>query len=120
MDDLVIMYNQQPVTTSLKVAEVFGKNHINIMRNIERLLKNEQAKQMFVKSIYVNQQSHQEWPIYFISRDGFILLAKDFTGQKAMRFKLKYIEAFNIMECQILIYRDSNMIVDPIDDKNVY
>lgn len=120
MDDLVIMYNQQPVTTSLKVAEVFGKNHINVMRNIECLLKNEQSKQMFVKSTYVNQQSHQEWPIYFINRDGFTLLAKGFTDQKVMQFKLKFIEAFNSMECQILIYRDSNMIVDPIDDKNVY
>ncbi|MCI0139947.1 Rha family transcriptional regulator, partial [Enterococcus faecalis] len=30
--------------------------------------------------------------------DGFTLLAMGFTGQKALKFKLKYIEAFNQME----------------------
>ena len=33
-----------------------------------------------------------------MNRDGFTLLAMGFTGQKALKFKLKYIEAFNQME----------------------
>lgn len=44
MNELVIMHNQQAVTTSLKVAEVFGKRHNNVMRDIEGLLIFEQAK----------------------------------------------------------------------------
>ena len=40
-------------------------------------------------------------PAYNITRDGFTLLAMGFTGQKALQFKLAYIEAFNKMEQQI-------------------
>lgn len=36
-----------------------------------------------------------------MNRDGFTLLAMGFTGQKALQFKLKYIEAFNQMEKEI-------------------
>ena len=36
-----------------------------------------------------------------MNRDGFTLLAMGFTGQKALQFKLKYIEAFNLMEKEI-------------------
>ena len=36
-----------------------------------------------------------------MNRDGFTLLAMGFTGDKALQFKLKYIEAFNKMEQMI-------------------
>lgn len=100
-NQLVIMHDQQAVTTSLKVAEVFGKNHRDVMRNIEGLRKNAQAEQMFAKSTYIHPQNHQEFPMFYMNRDGFTLLAMGFTGKKAMQFKLKYIEAFNAMEAAI-------------------
>lgn len=100
-NQLVIMHDQQAVTTSLKVAEVFGKNHRDVMRNIEGLRKNAQAEQMFVKSTYIHPQNHQEFPMFYMNRDGFTLLAMGFNGSKAMGFKLKYIEAFNAMEAAI-------------------
>ena len=101
MDELVIMQNRQAVTTSLKVAEVFGKEHRTVIRSIEGLHKNVQTEQMFVKTIYVHPQNHQEYPMYYMNRDGFTLLAMGFTGKKALEFKLKYIEAFNKMESYI-------------------
>lgn len=36
--------------------------------------------------------------MYYITRDGFTLLAMGFTGKKAMQFKIAYINAFNEME----------------------
>ncbi len=47
MEELVIMKENKAVTTSLKVAESFGKNHRNVMRDIRGVLKNEHTKQMF-------------------------------------------------------------------------
>lgn len=50
MEDLVIMHDQQAVTTSLQVAETFGKQHKNTIRDIESLLKSGGSKlssQMF-------------------------------------------------------------------------
>lgn len=37
MDNLVIMKNQQAVTTSLQVAETFNKNHRDVLAAIDDL-----------------------------------------------------------------------------------
>lgn len=98
MESLVIQRDNQAVTTSLDIAGTFGKNHNNVMRDIRGLLKNDHTQQMFDKSTYVNPQNHQEYPMYYMNRDGFSLLVMGFTGKKALEFKLKYIDAFNKME----------------------
>lgn len=121
MNDLVIMHNKQAVTTSLVLAEAFGKEHKNVIRVIEtkiRELKIEQSSKMFFKGEYINSQNKQQ-PMYYLNRDGFTFIAMGFTGRKADEFKLKYIDAFNRMEEQIkqayLIQKqDSYMITDPV------
>lgn len=98
MDELVIMHDQQAVTTSLKVAEIFEKEHKDVMKSIRNLTaQNFAVKKMFVEDSYLNSRNQQQ-PMYYMNRDGFTLLAMGFTGSKAMEFKLKYIEAFNKME----------------------
>lgn len=98
MNELVIMRDQHAVTTSLSIAEVFGKRHDNVMQSVEGLLKNKDTHKMFAKSTYVHEQNKQEYPMFYMNRDGFTLLAMGFTGKKAMEFKLKFIDAFNEME----------------------
>lgn len=98
MDELVFMNNDQIVTSSRNIARDFGKEHRNVMRDIEGVLKNEQAHGMFYKTTYIHEQNKQEYPMYLMNRDGFTLLVMGFTGNKAMEFKLKYIDAFNKME----------------------
>lgn len=101
MESLVVQRDNQAVTTSQKVAESFGKKHRNVMQTIKNLTaENSAVKKMFVESTYINSRG-QEWPMYYMNRDGFTLLAMGFTGKKAMQFKLKYIEAFNAMESEI-------------------
>lgn len=98
MNELVIMHDQQAVTTSLKVAESFSKNHADVMRSIRNLTQqNCRVKNMFAESTYVNRRG-QEQPMYYMNRDGFSLLVMGFTGEAALQFKLKYIEAFNKMD----------------------
>ncbi|USS93964.1 phage regulatory protein/antirepressor Ant (plasmid) [Fructilactobacillus ixorae] len=104
MNNLVIMKDRQAVTTSLQVAETFGKAHRSVMLKIRELTaQNRAVEKMFVQSTYLNKQGHQQ-PMYYMNRDGFTLLVVGFTGQKAMEFKLKYIEAFNQMEQHIKQY----------------
>lgn len=101
MDELVIMHDKKVVTTSLKVAEIFEKEHRDVMKSIRNLTaQNFAVKKMFVEESYLNSRNQQQ-PMYYMNRDGFTLLAMGFTGSKAMEFKLKYIEAFNKMEKQI-------------------
>ena len=100
-EELVIMRDRQAVTTSLQVAKNFEKNHADVMRSIRNLTQqNCRVKNMFVEDVYVNKRG-QEQPMFYINRDGFSLLVMGFTGDKALQFKLKYIDAFNQMEKQL-------------------
>ena len=104
---LVFIENDQPVTTSLKVAEVFEKNHRHVLDSIRDIIRQAGGMPkigqtpMFQASTYIHEQNGQSYPMYFINRDGFTLLAMGFTGQKALKFKLAYIDAFNKMEEKI-------------------
>lgn len=101
MNNLVIMHDQQAVTTSLKVAEVFKKNHQHVLEAIDNLtVENSTVKNMFAEGIYTNSRG-REYRMIYMNRDGFTLLAMGFTGSKAMEFKLKYIQAFNQMEQEV-------------------
>lgn len=96
--------NDQTVTSSLLIAEKFGKEHKNVMQSIRNLIggtaENSAIAEMFSESTYLNEQN-KEQPMFLMNRDGFTLLAMGFTGKKAMQFKLEYIKAFNSMEAQI-------------------
>lgn len=101
MNSLVIMKDRQAVTDSLTVAKSFEKNHRDVLRSARNLsAQNCAVKKMFFESTYINQQSHKQ-PMIYMNRDGFTLLAMNFTGKKALDFKLKYIQAFNEMEKRI-------------------
>lgn len=103
MNDIVFRGEDgTPVTTSLKVAEVFGKKHFHVLRDIESL----ECSKEFLASNFgfmfnirelPNGGSRKE-PFYNITRDGFTILVMGYTGKKAMEFKEQYIAAFNAME----------------------
>ena len=103
--------NGQVVVSSRVVAERFGKEHSNVTRDIEVLIGGilkiedthkdgaaEKSVDLFIPSQYQHPQNKQWYPEYLLTRDGFTLLAMGFTGQEALKWKLKYIEAFNKME----------------------
>lgn len=103
---LVSLVNGIPTTTSQKVAEVFGKKHHNVLRDIERVIS--QTPENFGKLNYELSANQQETvfgtkdnKFYLLTRDGLTLLVMGYTGKEAMKFKLAYIEAFNCMERQL-------------------
>ena len=97
--ELVEVRNQQVVTDSRKVAEVFGKEHKHVLESIRQVLVAENsATKFFYEAEY--EYRGQKFPMYYMNRDGLSLLVMGFTGKKAMQWKLKYIEAFNQMEQQ--------------------
>lgn len=112
MNNLVFKgQNNQALTNSLLVAEKFGKEHRNVIRAIEDIVcaqncaqtDNQQLAKMFALVEYdvpLNNGTGavRKAPMYVMNRDGFTLLAMGFTGEKALKFKLDYINAFNQME----------------------
>lgn len=92
-------YEEKLITTSLKVAEVFEKEHKNVLQSIENLVADNSAAKFFRLTTYKNRG--KEYPMYEMDRDGFSLLVMGFTGEKALQWKIKYIEAFNKMESEL-------------------
>ena len=87
-----------PVTDSLKVANVFEKEHKNILKSIRNYAaQNLAASKWFYESTYIDARGNQQ-PMFVMNRDGFSLLAMGLTGAKAMQFKVGFIEQFNQME----------------------
>jgi Rha family phage regulatory protein len=94
---LVIDYHHKPVTTSLLVAERFGKRHDDVLRAIRGLdCSPEFSLRNFTESNYGLRG--KQYPMYYITKDGFAFLVMGFTGLTAARFKEEYIEQFNKME----------------------
>lgn len=98
-----LVYKSQkgtPVTDSLKVAQVFGKEHRNVLKSIRNILGSAQNlahQKWFYESTYQDAQGKSQ-PTFIMNRDGFSLLAMGLTGAKAMQFKVGFIEQFNQME----------------------
>ena len=98
---------QIPAVTSLQVAEAFGKEHKNVLRDIEQVLT--QVPEIFGKlnfepteyELKNNLGFPVKHPLYLITKDGFTLLTMGYTGEKAMKFKVAYIARFNEMEEQL-------------------
>lgn len=104
MKDLVIMQDQQAVTTSLRVAESFGKGHKHVLESIDKKIQSAENsadyQKMFAEGSYKDSRGRNQ-KMYYMNRDGFTFIAFGFTGKKADKFKLKYISAFNKMEAAI-------------------
>lgn len=108
--------NKQEVTvvTSLDIARTFEKEHRNVLADIRKLECSDEFRLLnFEQSSYLNEQNHKQ-PMYYITRDGFTLLAMGYTGEKAMKFKEAYIKQFNAMERMLqgkLIEREKGIAV---------
>jgi Rha family phage regulatory protein len=105
MENLVIQEGRQALTTSLKVAETFGKEHRHVLRDIKELCEQLEnitngGEPKFGLTSYTSVQG-KELPMYVMDRNAFTLLVMGYTGAKALRFKIDYIKAFDAMEAHI-------------------
>lgn len=102
MDNLVSVNvrieKDRMITDSRNVSDVFNKQHRHVLESIRNLEKDvPNFRQMFFESTMPDSYGREQ-KVYFMDRDGFTLLAMGFTGSEAMKWKLKYIEAFNSLE----------------------
>ena len=99
----------ESITTSLIVAEVFGKDHRHVLRDIENLTCSEEFRQSnFGLSSYTSIQN-KELPAYEMTKDGFSFLVMGYTGEKAGQFKETFIIEFNKREA--LLHNDDYIVL---------
>ncbi|EAI6483786.1 phage antirepressor Ant [Campylobacter coli] len=90
----------QVFINSLDLAKVFKKRHDNIIQTIENLPQDEFKTLNFEisSSIRKNGLFEKDTKFYKLTRDAFSLLVMGFTGEKAYKWKVEFIKAFNEME----------------------
>ncbi len=93
---------------SLDLAKVFNKRHNNIIRTIKDLPQDEFKTLNFKNKVYLDAQMKPR-PCYNLTRDGFSLLVMGFTGQKAYKWKIEFIKAFNEMEKRLKNIEQENI-----------
>lgn len=126
----VMIKDRQAITSSLNVAEVFNKEHYNVLKIIDRIKKDWNkaisSRPLTLKTTAVNQselplKSSPAKPRFkdhfkettYITKDGrqvrsydldrfaFTMLVTGFNGKKAMEFKLAYFTRFDEMEQEL-------------------
>ena len=100
---LVSAQDGEVFTTSRQVAELFEKEHRNVLRAIRLLECDEEFTALNYELTDFIDKNGDSRPEYLISKDGMVFLVMGFTGKKAAQFKLLYIRAFNWMAEKIRI-----------------
>ena len=114
--DAVEVKDGHPVTSSLRIADIFGRAHSKVLRAINDLLPQVSpkfAQSNFGLSEYIDSTG-RTLPLYELTRDGFTLLAMGFTGPKAIAFKEAYIERFNALEAAQFNGPNFGLVVPPV------
>ena len=105
---VVSIVNNHVTALSIDVAKFFGKRHDNVIRDIEDLISklpksrllNFEVSEISIPSNLKNV-ANKIIKAYRMTRDGFTLLVMGWTGEKALQFKLAWLDAFNRMEEQL-------------------
>lgn len=104
---VVSVVNNQVTALSTDVARFFGKRHDAVIRDIKNLCSILPSDRLhnFVETVVTRENPSGGAPIkskvYRMTRDGFTLLVMGWTGEKALQFKLAWLDAFNRMEEQL-------------------
>lgn len=89
--------------TSLEVAEMVGRRHDQVLRDINSIIKHlsadhkSVASEYFIESVY-EDRTGRTLKSYLLTKKGCELYSTRMTGKKGTQFAVAYIERFNDME----------------------
>lgn len=104
MNDLkVFQFGNEDVVDSREVAEMIGKDHAHLLRDIggyiEVMGKNPKldSSNFFIQSTYRQSGNGKENPCYLLTKKGCDMVANKMTGEKGVLFTAAYVTAFERM-----------------------
>jgi len=103
------------VTTSIAIANFFGKQHKHVLDKIRSLDCSPAFTSANFSAHAGNQQvgaTFREIRYYEITKNGFVFLVMGFTGKKAATFKEAYIAEFDRMEEELKHQRSTLFPLD--------
>ena len=114
MNELVALNkNEKPTTTSLLIAEKFGKPHNDVLKAIRKTISDCEKNKISLGNISQcsYKKNGRKFPFFELDRDTFTFVVMSFSGKNALKFKADYIKQFNRMEHKlrdILVGRQSS------------
>lgn len=121
MSQLVFIENNQIVTDSLTVAEVFNKEHKNVKRDIDNQIEkltaageNEFNRLNFERINYQDTRGRSQEK-FNLTEEAFTLVAMSYVTPEAMKMKVKFIKEFKKMREQL----ETNKI-KVLDDRTAF
>lgn len=113
--------DNQPYVLSHELAKLIGKDNNKIMRDIKNISKNinkighanfgqssENGLFTMVEDTYINSQNKKQ-PTYRLYKNLLLMYVLGLNGEKYIKFKIKYIEAFDYIEQQYMNYMAERM-----------
>lgn len=91
--------NNEVVTDSLTIAEMFGKEHKNVLRDIQiqsEYSGDEFSQLNFEPSTY--QVRGKDYPKYNLTENAFALVVFSYNTKEAVQTKIKFIQEFKRMK----------------------
>lgn len=94
------------VLTSIEVAQMVGKEHKGLLRDIRRYCEQLGESKIaltdfFSESTYTTAQN-KTMPCYLVTKKGCEFIAHKLTGQKGTEFTARYINRFHEMEYELI------------------
>lgn len=102
----VIEQNGQLLVDSRDVAEMVGKEHSNLMRDIRGYVtilenSNVNSQNFFIPSTYKTEGNNKTYDCFLLDRKGCDMVANKMTGEKGVLFTATYVTRFEEMEQKI-------------------
>lgn len=127
-ENMVTLQGNQVTTTSLKVAEYFGKRHKDVLKKIRNTISDcddsEYTQRNFAPFDFIDKNGETQ-PVFNLTRNGFMLLVMGFTGKAALQIKIKYMQAFDWMAEQLYLMQNSylkqhnDLMIEYMKEKDV-
>lgn len=106
------MNQNKQVLTSLEVAEMVGRAHNEVLKDIRQIIEDLgkgnfplssesiDIKDFFEKSTYLSMQN-KKLPCFLVTKEGCEVYGNRMTGVKGTQFTFRYVNRFNKMEQQL-------------------
>ncbi|PDZ03892.1 Rha family transcriptional regulator [Bacillus cereus] len=124
VSEFVFTERNQVVTDSLTMAQMFRKEHKNVIRDIEvQLEKMIEADEMewgqlnIEHTQYQHYQNKQWYPKFNLTEDAFAIVAMSYITPEAMKMKIKFLEEFKRMKEHI---QKSQRKPESVEDAIIY
>ena len=107
--ELEVLNNNKNTIDSREVAEMLGKEHSELMKDIKGSGKNKgiipilekgnfSVSEYFIESTYKVEGNNKTYKCYLVTKMGCEMLGNKLQGEKGVLFTAKYVKRFNEME----------------------